>query len=143
MVKYTTAAKARLPSDCEKRSRLPKRYTNMRILTFILLWASSFAYADCNDLVHDGGWSVDGSPGVVEITFGNDNTFSLHAIYAKGVESLSGVWKCEKDMINLILKNKPYSANLQSFAKNNTHNLIFTESTNKLLSNRTLRPFGI
>jgi hypothetical protein len=96
--------------------------------------------ANCDVLVHDGGWSADGPAGIVALVFKERGDFSYELIDGDTVSISSGSWRCSDSTVEVNIGNEKATALLLSEEK--AWVLRFQETGIPGLSERALGPFG-
>ena len=117
------------------------RYAVIVMRTFLLLILQiNVAYASCEMLVHKGGWSADGKPGLVELIFKNDKSMSFHYVTDGPAQYTLGSWSCKGSELTVEINGSLSLARVELVG--NEWTLIFQNTSVVALSNRELTWFG-
>ena len=114
---------------------------------FILLTTFSLnLFANCDMLVHDGGWTADGRPGVVEITFSSDGSMSINfdgEVQGNPITTYrQGEWNCSNLVVTLKAGNS-ITTGVLTRGEDLMWSIRLGESEETALSNRELTPYGL
>ena len=96
--------------------------------------------ANCDALVHDGGWSADGPPGIVSLVFKERGGFSYELLEGDTVSISSGSWRCSDSTVEVKIGNMKATGLL--FSEGEAWVLRFQKTGIPGLSEKTLGPFG-
>lgn len=97
-------------------------------------------------LVHDGGWTADGRPGVVEITFSSDGSMSINfdgEVQGNPITTYrQGEWNCSNLVVTLKAGNS-ITTGVLTRGEDLMWSIRLGESEETALSNRELTPYGL
>ncbi|TQV71008.1 hypothetical protein FLL45_22025 [Aliikangiella marina] len=122
-----------------------RRNTPINLLMITLLVFSFDTFSQCKVLTENGGWSAQGSRGIVELEFYPDNTLSIHFI--KGdqedpivIDSIAN-WICINANVTVETDGVELVGVLEKSIKTGIWSLTFEKGGIDSLSDRKLTQF--